>query len=73
MRKITNKARKIYEATKRDCRNHVRNWGYNLETDGGFTGCSTEECVYGRVYNDMIDANVVLEGEAKAVIRKWNI
>ena len=53
MRKITNKAREIYEATKSDCRNHVRNWGYNLETDGGFTGCSTEGCVYGRVHNDM--------------------
>lgn len=53
MRKITNKAKNIYEATKRDCRQYVKNWGYNVETDGGFTGVSTEECVYRRVINDM--------------------
>ena len=53
MRKITSKAKAIYESTKRECRTHIKNWGYNLETDGGFNRMSTEECVYGRVMNDM--------------------
>ena len=31
MRKITNKAKNIYEATKRDCRQDIKIWGYNIE------------------------------------------
>lgn len=53
MRKITNKSREIYKATKSMCRRHIKDWGYDLEKDGGFNRVSTEECVYGRVMNDM--------------------
>ncbi|WP_455487060.1 glycoside hydrolase family 32 protein [Clostridium sp.] len=32
-----------------------------------------EEVFTSRVYNDMLDTNVILEGEGTAIIRKWNI
>ena len=34
----TDKAYRIYEETKMECRRHIEKWGYDPETDGGWSG-----------------------------------
>jgi len=58
------KAERIYQDTKTMCRRHIQNWGYNLETDGGFNGMSHDTCVYTRTMNEMIK---LLESDKKAI------
>ena len=47
------KAERIYRDTKYECRKHVEDWGYNPETDGGFTGLiyKDSELVSTRTFN----------------------
>lgn len=62
MRKITEKAKRIYEDTKKQCLQHVIDWGYNEEKDGGLNRCATDERISKRVYNDM---KIILKEERR--------
>ena len=53
MRQITKRAQEIYQETTTDCRIHIKNWGYNPETDGGFNSVTTEEPINTRLINDL--------------------
>ncbi len=47
------KAMRIFEDTRRECQKHIKNWGYNPETDGGFNGLITDEVTYKRTTNEI--------------------
>ena len=48
------KAEKIYRDTRTMVINHIDAFGYDPDTDGGFNGMATEECVYKRTMNEMV-------------------
>lgn len=50
------KAEKIFNDTRRECRKHIEDWGYEMNVDGnsiGFNGLITEDVICVRTINDV--------------------
>ena len=61
MKKISQKAQRIYKATRYHTWKHIEAWGYNHETDGGWAGgwITTDdnpdgELIYQRTQNELM-------------------
>lgn len=57
------KAEKIFKDTKRACKQHIKDWGY--EENVGFNRMTTEELVYTRTVNEI---KKFIEREYKDII-----